>query len=526
MNSLVPYSGSQLPDLGIEVEPWLSPQQQQIILWAVREEGSAVLEAKAGSGKTTTLVELCRYLTGSVVFTAFNKKIADEIGYKLQTAGISHVKSGTFHSLGFGAWRKAAPGVKVEAKKSEMIMEDLGVALPLRSFISNLVSLGKQHGIGIFERDHVSEIEDVSKWRHLVDHYDLEERLINDFVDDPTPLVNRAIDFAILVLLESIERNEELIDFDDMMYAPLFHDVAFPQFDWVLIDEAQDTNPLRREMAKAMLKDSGRLVAVGDPRQAIYGFTGADHDALDLIKSEFGAKTLPLSVSYRCARRVIAEAQKIVPDIEHAVDAEEGSVTTISDEMFEKITPDRSDAILCRINRPLVSLCLSYIRRKIPAHIEGRDIGMQLISLVRKWKSIHTVAELRIRLEDYLKEETERLVAKGQEGRVIALQDKIDSIFAVMEGMHDDDSKEEVASTINAIFQDTEGKPVRSITLSTIHKSKGREWNRVFIYGRNKWMPLRFGGRESAEWEQGQEQNLIYVAITRAKKELVNVEVG
>lgn len=94
------------------------------------------------------------------------------------------------------------------------------------------------------------------------------------------------------------------IDFDDMVYLPLVFKLRlFPQ-DWVLIDEAQDTNPTRRALAARMLKPGGRVIAVGDPRQAIYGFTGADNDALEQIAAQFSCKRMPLTVSYRCPQAV------------------------------------------------------------------------------------------------------------------------------------------------------------------------------------------------------------------------------
>jgi len=60
------------------------------------------------------------------------------------------------------------------------------------------------------------------------------------------------------------------------------------------------------------------------------------------------------------------------------------------------------------------------------------------------------------------------------------------------------------------------------LRLCTVHRSKGREWDRVFLVGRNQYMPSKYAKKE---WEFKQEENLMYVAVTRAKKELVEVEV-
>ena len=83
-----------------------------------------------------------------------------------------------------------------------------------------------------------------------------------------------------------------------MIYMPIKENLGFEQFDWVFIDEAQDTNNVRRELACRLLKKDGRLVAVGDTYQAIYGFTGADSDSIEQIREEFNCNIFPFFMSY------------------------------------------------------------------------------------------------------------------------------------------------------------------------------------------------------------------------------------
>ena len=74
------------------------------------------------------------------------------------------------------------------------------------------------------------------------------------------------------------------------------------------------------------------------------------------------------------------------------------------------------------------------------------------------------------------------------------------------------------------MFGDTkDGEKARVLTLSTIHKSKGREWDRVFILGRTRYLPSPWARKE---WQQLQEKNLEYVALTRAKDTLVDIVLG
>lgn len=502
----------------------LSPQQTQVIDFATKGRGNGLLIAAAGAAKTTTLVELCKHIRGSKVFVAFNKKIADEIGVKLLKAGVDSqsVRAATFHSFGLQAWKRVAPNVQVKDTKMYDLMEVLSVPRHVRAFSKALVSLAKQSAFGAPGQP---TNDDWLAYEDIVEHFDLSDKLYaDDFQpDDESEAIALGIEWAQKLLRESDTQDTRLIDFDDMLRTPLFRHATFWKNDWVLIDEAQDTNPARRAMAKEMLRSDGRLIAVGDPRQAIYGFTGASADALDLIKDEFDCTELKLSVTFRCARNIVAYSHKWVPEdhIEAAPNAPEGSVSYMGDIEFRKIVPQKEDAILCRNTKPLIQLALDYIRRKIPAHVEGRDIGQSLLSLCKKWKRPQTIGQLADTLVEWKGAETLRLMEKGQDAKIAALHDRVDSILVIMESLHDDDPIYKLEAAISGLFQDTEGKPVQSITLSTVHKSKGREWDRVYLYGRNVYMPSPFARQL---WQIEQEHNLIYVAVTRAKRELIEVE--
>lgn len=500
-----------------------SPQQQDVFDFVQHERGSAIIEAVAGAGKTTTLVEVCKLIAGSganAVFTAFNKKISDEIGHKLSACGIGwkQVKSATFHSLGFAAWKRVAgPHVKVNENKMYQIlvnMSDEECPPQYRSFVIALVSLAKQSLVGVLYSP-----ENDAVWYDIVDYHDLADRL--DEVYDQNR-VSRGITIAKEALARSIDRDMEEVDFNDMIYAPLVHDVNFWQYDYVLVDEAQDTNAARRAFAKKILKPGGRLLAVGDPHQAIYGFTGADSDALDLIEEEFGCVRLPLTVTYRCPKKVVNVARTWVSHITAHESAPDGVVDLMNYDEFMRQSPDfytREDAVLCRNTKPLVQMAFSLIRRRIPCHVEGRDIGVGLIKLCTRWKAPRTVGELREKLEKHLAEQSERLLAKMQEQKLQTLVDQIETIFTFMESLDEGDPIDDLTVEITKVFADS---PAPGITLSTIHKAKGREWDRVFWLGRHRYQPSKYARQE---WQHQQELNLMYVAATRSKSILIDIEV-
>lgn len=497
-----------------------SPQQDEFFTWVREGTGNATLEAVAGAGKTETLARAAKLMQGYVNIAAYNKKAGDELQQRLQRVGAGrNVRAATFHSFGFNAWRKVAPDVKVDDRKVAKICQDSCPDTPqFHPFLIKTVSMAKQRAYGVLE-----QIGDVVAWRRMVEHFGLDE-FLPDAPDDLRRelLLDEAIQLAVAVLKASIDQDHRVIDYDDMIFAPLYHRARFWQCNWMLVDEAQDTNPARRALAKKMLLPGGRFVAVGDPHQAIYGFTGADNDALDILAREFNCRRLPLTVSYRCPRIVVERARHFVEHIEPHPDAPAGRWDSIHADEFSKLTPEPTDAILCRNTKPLVGLAYGYIRRGVACHVEGKDIGLGLLALVNKWK-VTTCTALYDALFEFAKREVERALAAGNERKAEAVQDKVDTLHVMIGALPDDATITDLRQQIERMFQDTpDGQTPKNLTLSTIHKAKGREWDRVYWYGNNKYQPSGFARQP---WQQAQETNLMYVAATRAKRELVEVRV-
>lgn len=498
-----------------------SPQQGDFITECRTGKGNIALIAVAGSGKTTTILKAVEEMRGNSIILAFNKKIAVEIDNKLKKAGMDWKKaqSKTMHSAGFANYQKYFGKTPIIQDKVANITGgwieshkiDAAIA-PHAGVICQLVSLAKQNGVGIEGYGH---IDDTSVWEDIVEHFDLfDEEALEKKADD-------LIDMSIQVLKESNQRTDQ-VDYDDMIYLTLLHEVPVFQFANVFVDEAQDTNTIRRLLAgRLMTPRFGRLFAVGDPRQAIYGFTGADNDSIELIKRDFQAKEMPLTVTYRCPKQVVKFAQNWVSHIQAHESAPEGK---ISMQAFEQMVQQRAtlngdSAILCRNTRPLVTAAFALIREKIPCRIEGRDIGEQLKKLATRWKSIQTIPELEDKLEDWLEKERERWLPKKKMAKVQEAEDKVETMKVIMDACRDDkrDDIMSVVAYIDNIFADN----VQGIlTLSTIHKSKGREWQRVFWLDRLNTCPSKYA---KLEWELEQEMNLCYVAATRSMGELVDL---
>jgi DNA helicase-2/ATP-dependent DNA helicase PcrA len=483
-----------------------SPYQQAIFDWVRDGSGSAIVVAVAGSGKTTTVINSFDYIPSgeTVVYLVFNKRNQEEAATKVP----AHVRAMTFHSAGFGAYRRAfGNNVTVDQKKTWNIIRNTfgqkDVTL-YAGFVQKLVGLAKQSGVGFLVPD------EPSVWFDIMDHHDI-------YTDKDDCDETRGVELARETLRLSTAMTE-VLDYDDMLYMPVVHKCTMFANDWVFVDEAQDTNAIQRAMLKKMLKPrGGRLVAVGDPSQAIYGFRGADSDSMYRIQDQFGCVSLPLTVSFRCPQAVVRLAQEFAPHIEAHPDAPEGIVR--SDTLAGYIAGGvrDTDMILCRTTAPLIQTAFTLIKSGIACHVLGREIGRGLSALIEKQrpKGIDSLVE---KLGRYLDRETAKWLAKDREDKVQAAADRVACISALIDHLPETTrTVPALISLIDSLFSEDTNK----VTLCTIHKAKGLERPRVVVLYANSLMPSPWARQK---WQLEQEYNGMYVAYTRAMAELVFVE--
>src|SRR4030095_153581 len=455
-----------------------SKYQQEIFRYVKEEKGSAVIIAVAGSGKQTTILESCKIVPSDrkVSFVAFNKSIAEELKKRVP----SHVSAGTLHSMGYKALASCysrRPSFRMDSRKTSWLMDDNMSPAAVKLYgsgVRQLVALAKAHGILPKRIDGIGLTHDTEQnWSDIIDKYDI------DFEGNAKP--EEAITFAreILELSIDVARRKMLIDFDDMLYLPVIWQASFDKQDVVFCDESQDVNQVQRAMLRVALRMGGRLIAVGDPWQSIYGFRGADTEAIENIKQEFSAVELPLSVSYRCPKLVVEEARKYVTHIEPSETAIEGKVTMVQD--FNETLFESTDAIVCRNTAPVITMAYKLIRKQKPCRVLGREIGEGLVALIKKMNAA-SVDELEEKLEKYREREGEKLMAKKQEQRAEAVNDKVDTIGIFIENLPEDNrTVAKLSESITNLFTDNDqGR----LTLCTVHKAKGLEWKRVFILNR------------------------------------------
>jgi DNA helicase-2/ATP-dependent DNA helicase PcrA len=492
-----------------------SPQQATFLDWAVNGTGSCILVAVAGAGKTTVLIEAGVRMPGDVLYVAYNKDVADETQGKLKERNVDwkKMRASTVHSGGFGMIRKASPGVKVVEHKVRDLFDihTPPELAPRMGEVLKLVSMAKQAAFGTAG----PAIEDAHGWLELADHFDIFD------AEGDRAQHSQMIALAQLLLTES-NRSLEVVDYDDMVYLPVLHRLPCWRHSVIMVDEAQDTNAARRALVRVMLRKGGRLIAVGDPHQAIYGFTGADSNSLDLIAKDFNATRLPLTITYRCPKRVVEVARQWVSHISAADTAPEGEVDQTTYQAFlGRNDLTGSAAVLCRLNKPLVSLAFALLRRKVPCKIAGReDVGAALKKLLTRWK-VSDLDVLEDKLDLYLQRMTTKLLAKKQESRVAAIEDQVETAKVIINACREQ-KKYRVADAvawIDAMFTD-ERYVKGMLLLSSIHKSKGREWEHVYWLDRANTCPNKWARRD---WQIEQEKNLMYVCATRAKQRLTEI---
>ena len=484
---------------------------QQAIFDSVRQgtDGPDLfVSAVAGSGKTTTIVQAARFIDAPGLFAAFNVAIVDELNRRLDGTQMSAIN---FHKIGKRALdRHVEPRVQVDRRKYLKLA---------RAWVEGHVTTGDSESrralggaladLAGFARKTLTDPADTDAVFALADHYD-----ILTIPED----VSRALS-TVLQQGQDLARREGTIDFDDMLYLPVAWNLPLQQFEWVFVDEAQDLSPAQLELVLRCRAPGGRMVFVGDERQAIYGFAGADNRSVERIVARVNAQRLPLSICYRCPTAHLDLAREIVPAIEARPGAPAGELRTIAPHELDALVRP-GDLVICRLTAPLVEQCIHFITRGISARVEGRDIGKALTQIVRKVAERRgfTYGEITAHLVAHKLAQTALLRQKGaDEDAIQSLEDRVEAVLVCVASFEDARDVDTLCARIEGLFD--ERRP--QIRLATVHRTKGLEAERVFILRPDK-LPL--ARPDQQPWQREQEMNLKYVALTRAKQSLFFVD--
>ena len=486
-----------------------SPYQEKIFDFIVHGNGNAVISAKAGSGKTSTCVTAIKLIKpkNKVMFLAFNRSIAEELSQKLKD--YSNVEVRTSHSLGFAIIRKNVEG--------EVELDEFKYRRYVKSNITELTTID----VTLTKNQLYNYIESICA---LVDfaRFNLAqtaEEVKSLAVKYDVPIFFDECD-VVIKALEWGKTELNSIDYTDMVWLPVelsMNARAF-QKDFIFIDECQDQSLMSIELFLKCFKRGTRFIAMGDEDQCINTFCGSSEEAFQYMKDYPKTTQFDLPICYRCPRTVVELAKTLVPEIECREDAPKGDII----EKCWTSSLQSGDMVLCRSKAPLLKVYTKLLRKGIQCYIKGQDIGTNLKKLIEEVDIEELNTNLKsdgvfVRLYDNLFEIRNKLMeSKGLDYQDATLTNYITNRYDMIKALtvlaENYTTKTELLSHIDEIFDETR----EGVILSTIHKAKGLEADNVYILC-NSSMPSSLAKKE---WEKNAEQNLIYVAYTRAKKKL------
>lgn len=515
--SLPGIPSTKLPVAPAQPKRTWSQYQEAIFQAAVKGAGNVVVEAVAGSGKTSTMVELFNRWqaagnqTKRACFVCFNKSVATELERRVP-AGI---EAKTLHGMSFGAIRRAMPKcTKVDEHKLDdhaRVVVDKQYPDTVQNAKNRQITQDLCRAYGLLKGT-MTVLTDVLAITNTLAEYSIEL----DAVNEALPL------FA--ELDRAMRADLSRLTYDEMLSFIVDHNIAMPKYSLVAVDECQDLNLLQIAIVGKMLAADGRLFAVGDSRQSLYMFRGADSNAMNRIRQQFKVPSenqLPLSITYRCPRAVVAAAQEFVPEIEAAPSAPEGTVERRADTVkafnrtLDELEPGMM--VVCHANAPLVTCALRLISERRRAKIKGRDIGKAIGKLAKdllKKASNQSVASLARVVREYQHTQVEKLRAAHKDRQADTIEDKCETLLAVIDGAH---SLNDVEARLEMLFSDTDDSS--AVMFSSVHRAKGLEAETVVWLGPEitDWIE----GKAKTEQAAIQCKNVRYVAITRAKSRLL-----
>jgi superfamily I DNA/RNA helicase len=476
----------------------LTPEQYEI----VNSTGDIKINAVAGSGKTTTIIEYAKARPGStkILYLAFNKSVRLEAKKKFAEKGLNNVQVETAHSLAYkNIVFKHKYEVRPQGYKTNEIAELLGlqvngekhaeyiVANHINKFIAYFCNSDKQK---IQDLDYSETVTDAKARAFVKSFY--------DYIQSKTRL-----------LLSKMDKGEIAVTHDFYLKK---YQLSNPilDFDYILFDEGQDASPA---MLDVFLKQSATKVIVGDTHQQIYGWRYAVNS---LEKTDF--KTYHLSTSFRFGQDIADLAMGVLTFKTHIGQEKHIPISGAGSQKEVK-----SKAVIARTNLGLLMQAIEYVteKRKV-AHIyfEG---NINSYTYADDGASLYDVLNLYNGKHKYIRDKLIKAMKDLDE-----LDDYIKKTEDVQLGMMVEIVKEygnEIPDIIKEIKQkhiDSDEKEKAEIIFSTVHRCKGMEYDSIHIVNdfitEEKLKKLKEEKEEELNIDKlNEEINLLYVAVTRAK---------
>ena len=485
-----------------------SKYQEAIFNFVSKENGNLFINACSGSGKTTTILKCIDLIPSdkTVAFCAFNKDIVNEIKKRVNKERKSSVK--TIHSMGYS-----------------IICENLSVdRIFMNEFKYSTVMNGEEFKSKIYVQKkknykrfykNIRLMFNLCRCNLCINAEDIEalfDKYGVDIVGNEVEMIRFLMDYG--------KSDLRCFDFTDMIWIPYMNNYQTEKLksDYIIVDEVQDVNLAQLDVILKCFNKHTRGIFVGDENQLIYGFSGTDRDSIDMVRSIPNTIQLPLSISYRCPKKVVDFVHTYCSTIESKEDAIDGEVIDVDD----LSTVEIGDSVICRNNAPLMKAYGELVKLGKTPRVLGSDVSKQMIDVITYTRQ----EELNVKLlqegvfsvlyKDLIdiREEikTKYNVSNFDAYNTHAFKERYDLVQALEILSEDVKTSSELIEKIKSVFSNKKGDDV---VLSTAHRSKGLEYNNVYIICNSL-----FNKKCDLEWEKRQEQNLAYVAYTRTKNKL------
>jgi hypothetical protein len=483
-----------------DIPAFFTPQQQQFMTAVRTTRQHIFLRATAGAGKTTTLVEAAWHLPQPGVFFAYNKHAVADLQPRLP----SRMRARTLHAHGVMLLRQAT-GRDIVPHEDKARKVALLAGERHHAYVAALAwSKAREEGLRTLDVDTAAYLTSLVEWPGSP------EALIH--------LIPRMHEIG-----QRLWEQQDLADFTDFLWLPATNGYGTASLQVALVDEAQDLTPLRQAFILQLLglprgATPGRLIFVGDPDQSVYQHAGADKEALERLKRRANAIELPLSVSFRCPRDVVAYAQAYSTFIRPAPGAKPGTIEHVSaaEAIFE-----RGDVVLCRTNAPLIRLALQLMVQGRSVSVVGRDLEKRLGEGLR---------DILPATGTYLNDDVTELVRGYYHPKADPLKERIRQgdrpakriltelldiskclrfLAWIVSRKEGNATLQQALTLLTALCRE---QADAEVILSTVHRAKGKEWPRVtLLYP--EMMPMASGDPE-------EETAVQFVAVTRAQDTL------
>jgi superfamily I DNA/RNA helicase len=488
-----------------------SEEQNNIFDFAENGLPNLIVQAVAGAGKTTTLVECANRIETNkkILLLAHNRSTRDTLRERIGDK--PNVKVYTLHGL---AWR-----LFTEHFGFNPVIDDDKYRKYVNSNIDTIGTEQYKSLSGPSKMMYKANVFDlINKARHNLKQSEKEITKLAKkkygirFVADECHMVANILKWGM--------SNTEVVDYQDLLWFPSEFGYFTKHYlaDIIMLDEAQDASIAQQDVVSRCFKRNTRLFAFGDKDQTINSWCGSDTEAFEHLKDSSvfrrDAKELPLTTNYRCGSKIIEYAKRYTNnDIKPRDGAHEGEIR--HDASLNDVK--NGDMILCRNSAPLMDVYRKGVALGQKMYFRGEELGKNL-KLSADCATGDTVEEIILSMKKRLIATWEFLTKEFDldpretmtDSRVVSLLDTIKTMETLPPTVV---TRRDLYKFIDDIFSD-EGRD--GIQLSTIHRAKGLEADNVFII-----CPSLIPSRLSTmDWELEEEKHLQYVMCTRPKNTL------